>query len=46
MRQRKKRLDPAHLRLAQQERNIHDKRLLDADLESTNHRMRKQFNRS
>src|ERR1700716_489223 len=41
VRQRKKRLDPAHLRLAQHERNIHQQRLLDAAIESTNHRSRK-----
>ena len=46
MRQRKKRLDPAHLRLVQQEWNIHNQRLLDADFESTNHRLRKHFNGS
>lgn len=46
MRQRKKWRDPAHLRLNRQERNILDQFLHDADLESTNHRLRKQFNRS
>lgn len=41
MRKREKRLDPAHLLFIQQERNIHNQRLLDADLESVNHRPRK-----
>ena len=33
----KKRLDPAHLRLAQLERNIHRQRLLDDAIESNNY---------
>jgi len=43
VRQWKKRLDPAHLRLAQQERNIHRQRLLDAAIELTNHGARKHL---
>jgi hypothetical protein len=46
MRQREKWLDPAHLRLTQQKRNIHRQRFLDATIESTLHASCKQFNRS
>ena len=46
VRKREKRLDPAHLRLIQQERNIHDQRLLNAVLESTSRCLCKQFNGS
>jgi hypothetical protein len=46
VREGEKRLDPAHLRILQQEWNIHNQRLLDADSESTNHRIRKHFNGS
>jgi hypothetical protein len=46
MRKREKRLDPAHLRLTQQERNIQFQRLLDTDVESIPHRRCKQFNGS
>jgi hypothetical protein len=46
MRQRKKRLDPTHLRLTQQKQDIHWQRLLDPAVESTKRIPRKQFNRS
>ena len=46
MRKREKRLDPAHLRRAQQKWDIHRQRLLDDAIESTNHPSCKQFNRS
>ena len=46
MGQREKRLGPAHLRHAQQERNIHHQRRLDDAIESTNLTKCKQFNRS
>lgn len=36
MRQRAKRLNPAHLHTAQQNRNAHRQRLLEATVESTN----------
>jgi hypothetical protein len=46
MRQREKWFDPPALRCARQKRYIQDQRLLDADLESTNRRLGKQFNGS
>jgi hypothetical protein len=46
MRKREKWFDPAHLRLAQQEREFHRQRLLDAAIETTSHAARKRFNGS
>ena len=43
--QRKKWLDPAYLRLAQQKRHVHRQRLLAVAIESTSQKLYKYFNK-